>query len=133
MSDPLFPFGFGLSYTSFYIGNAKLNNLMIKPDESIELTIPVSNIGTHDGTEVVQVYVRKINDSSGPLKTLKGFQRINLAAGKTDQVVIRLPYKSFEFYDRSMNKMIISPGDYEVLYGNSSDAKNLKSTIITIQ
>ena len=132
MSDPLFPFGFGLSYTTFSIGNAKLNNTAIKANESVELTIPVSNKGKRNGTEIVQVYVRKLNDTDGPLKTLKGFQRVDVSAGKTVQAVINLPYNSFEFFDRSTGKMDVAAGEYEVLYGSSSDAKDLKSNTIMI-
>ena len=133
MSDPLFPFGFGLSYTTFSIGNVKCNRTTIKANESVELTIPVSNTGKRDGTEIVQVYVHKINDTDGPLKTLKGFQRVDIAAGKTGQVVINLPASSFEFYDRVSGKMIEAAGEYEVFYGSSSDTKDLKSTKIIIE
>jgi len=132
MSDPLFPFGFGLSYTSFSIGNAKLSSTAIKSNESVELTIPVSNKGKRSGTEIVQVYVRKVNDTDGPLKTLKGFQRVEVAAGKTAQAVINLPYNSFEFFNRNTVKMDVLPGEYEVLYGNSSATKDLKMTKVTI-
>lgn len=125
MSDPLFPFGFGLSYTTFSIGNAKINNTSIKANESVELTIPVSNKGKRNGTEIVQVYVRKVNDTDGPLKTLKGFQRVDVSAGKTAQAIISLPYNSFEFFNRATGKMDVVAGEYEVLYGNSSDAKDL--------
>jgi len=133
MSDPLFPFGYGLSYTSFAVGDAKINNTTIKKNESAELTIPVSNTGKRDGTEIVQVYIRKVNDSDGPLKTLKGFQRINVAEGKTGQANITLPSASFEFFDRASGKMVVAAGEYEVLYGNSSDAKDLKMVKIIIQ
>ena len=132
MSDPLFPFGFGLSYTTFSIGNAKFSNTAIKTNESVELTIPVSNKGKRNGTEIVQVYVRKMNDTDGPLKTLKGFQRVDVAAGKTAQAVINLPYNSFEFFDRTTGKMDVAAGEYEVLYGSSSDAKDLKTTKIIV-
>jgi beta-glucosidase len=95
MSDPLFPFGFGLSYTTFSIGTAKISKTEIKSGENVELAIPVSNTGKRDGTEIVQVYIRKVNDTDGPLRTLRGFQRAAVAAGKTGQAVINLPYRSF--------------------------------------
>jgi beta-glucosidase len=133
MSDPLFPFGFGLSYTTFAIGNANLSKTVIKTNESIELTIPVVNKGKRDGTEIVQVYVRKVNDTDGPLKTLRGFQRVDVAAGKMSRAVINLPYTSFEFFDRASGKMAVTAGKYEVWYGNSSDTKDLKMAKITIQ
>jgi beta-glucosidase len=132
MSDPLFPFGFGLSYTTFSIGNAKLSNTSIKANESVELTIPVSNKGKRNGTEIVQVYVRKMNDTDGPLKSLKGFQRVDVSVGKTAQAVIDLPYNSFESFDRSTGKMDVAAGEYEVLYGSSSDTKDLKTTKIIV-
>jgi len=133
MNDALFPFGFGLSYTKFTIGTAKLSKTEIKTNESVELTIPVTNAGKRDGTEIIQVYIHKANDADGPLKTLRSFQRIKIAAGKTGQAVINLPYGSFEFYDRPSGKMSVIPGEYEVFYGNSSDAKDLKLIKITIQ
>ena len=132
MSDPLFPFGFGLSYTTFSIGNAKLSNTAIKANESVELTIPVSNKGKRNGTEIVQVYVRKVNDTDGPLKTLKGFQRVDVSAGKTAQAVINLPYNSFEFFNRTTGKMDVTSGEYEILYGSSSDVKDLKTTKVIV-
>ena len=132
MNDALFPFGYGLSYTTFAIGNAKVDKTTIKANESVALTIPVSNTGKRNGTEIVQVYVHKVNDTDGPIKTLKGFQRVSVDAGKTVQAVINLPYDSFEFFDRAKVKMEVAPGEYEIFYGNSSDAKDLKSTKITI-
>jgi len=133
MSDPLFPFGFGLSYTTFSIGNAQISKTEIKNDESVELTISVSNTGKRDGTEIVQVYVRKENDTDGPLKTLKGFQRVDVADGKTRQVIINLPHTAFEFFDRASGKMAVTAGEYELLYGTSSDSKYLKTINLTIQ
>ena len=133
MSDPLFPFGYGLSYTTFSIGDVKVSKSIIKNDESVDLTIPVSNTGKRDGTEIIQVYVHKVNDADGPIKTLRGFQRVNVEAGKTSQANINLPPSSFEFYDKDKYEVAVTPGDYEVWYGSSSAAKDLKMTKITIQ
>lgn len=132
MNEALFPFGYGLSYTTFTIGGAQLNKTTIKAGESITLTIPVTNTGKHDGVEVVQVYIRKVNDNEGPLKTLRGFKRVQIPAGLTQQVAIELTPSSFEFYDRRQRKMAITPGEYEFFYGTSSDPKNLRSGIISI-
>jgi beta-glucosidase len=133
MSDPLFPFGFGLSYTTFSIGNATIRKTAIKKGETVQLTIPVTNIGKRTGTEIVQVYVRKASDTDGPLKTLRGFQRVDVAAGKTGQAMINLPPTAFEFFDRASRKMAITAGEYEVLYGNSSSTKDLKQFRIMVQ
>jgi beta-glucosidase len=133
MSDPLFPFGFGLSYTTFSIGTAQMDGNKLSKDRNVKLSIPVSNTGKRAGTEIVQVYVHKANDTDGPLKTLKGFKRIELAAGKSGQAVVNLPYKSFEFFDRPSGKMAVTPGEYEIWYGNSSDNRDLKMSMITIQ
>lgn len=133
MSDPLFPFGYGLSYTAFSIGEAKINKTTINQDETVELRIPVTNTGKRDGTEVVQVYVRKMGDNNGPIKTLKGFRRIDIPKGKNRQAVVELPPSSFEFYDPDQRQMTISPGEYVVYYGNSSDDKDLKRANIRIQ
>ncbi len=132
-TDCLFPFGYGKSYTNFEIGNAVLSKTAINADETIDMKIPVKNTGKRDGTEVVQVYVRKVNDVDGPLKTLRGFQRVEVSAGKTKMANISLSPSVFEFYDRSQHKIAVTPGEYEVSYGNSSDAKDLKSIKISIQ
>jgi beta-glucosidase len=133
MNDALFPFGFGLSYTTFSIGDAQLSKTVIKENESVEITIPVSNTGKRDGTEIVQIYIRKLNDEDGPIKTLKGFRRVKIAAGKSVQAVINLPYKSFEFYNRENIRMLTTTGEYEILYGSSSGVRDLKTVKIMIQ
>ncbi|HBZ21321.1 MAG TPA: glycosyl hydrolase, partial [Bacteroidales bacterium] len=133
MSDPLFPFGFGLSYTTFSIGTAEISENKIRTDGNVELTIPVTNTGKRAGTEIIQVYVHKVNDTDGPLKTLKGFKRIELAAGESGQAVINLLSASFEFFDRTSGRMAVTPGEYELWYGNSSAAKDLKLSMIIIQ
>ncbi len=132
MNDALFPFGYGLSYTTFAIGEAQPCKTEIRNNETVELTIPVSNTGKRDGTEILQVYVKKVNDVDGPSKTLRGFKRVELKVGKTTPVTIELVPSSFEFYDRSQHKMAVTSGEYEVFYGTSSDAKDLKSIKIKL-
>ncbi|HEV2830887.1 MAG TPA: fibronectin type III-like domain-contianing protein, partial [Hanamia sp.] len=126
-------FGFGLSYTTFSIGNAKILKTKINKEDSVQLLIPVSNTGKRDGTEIVQVYVKKLSDTSGLIKTLKGFKRVDVSAGKTAEAVINLPGSSFEFYDEKSLGMAVIPGDYEVWYGTSSATSDLKKVIITIR
>jgi len=133
MSDPLFPFGFGLSYTSFLIGEGSISSNVVREGESLKLAVPVSNRGKRDGTEIVQVYVRREDDTDGPLRTLRGFQKVDVAAGKTVTATIDLPLSSFEFYDRVSGKMTVIPGDYEVFYGNSSDTKDLQKLNVKVQ
>jgi beta-glucosidase len=133
MSDPLFPFGYGLSYTTFEIGTAKLSKTNIKANENIDLAIPVSNTGKRDGFEIVQVYVHKVGDTDGPIKSLKGFKRVNVVAGKTSVASISLSYSSLETYDRHRGVMAVAAGDYEIMYGTSSNAEDLKVAKITIQ
>ena len=133
MSDPLFPFGYGLSYTTFEFGPVSLNKKRITPDDTVRITVPVENTGNMDGTEVVQVYIRKVDDVEGPLKTLKAFKRAQLAAGESKPITIDLPPSSFEFYDWSQRKMMVTPGEYELYCGNSSDVNDLKMTRVTIQ
>jgi beta-glucosidase len=131
-STPLFSFGYGLSYTTFSIGNASANRNQIGRNENLQLTVSISNTGKKDGTEIVQVYVRKANDASGLTKTLRGFQRINIAKSKTVNAVIDLPYSAFEFYDDNALQLKVTPGKYEIFYGNSSDAKDLKMMKINV-
>ena len=85
-TDVLFPFGFGLSYSKFDIGTAKLSKTTIQSNENTQLSFPIENSSKRDGTEIVQVYVRKLNDTDGPLKTLKAFKRIDLKAGEKQNV-----------------------------------------------
>ncbi len=131
-SDPLFPFGFGLTYTTFKVGNATANKTRIVKTEGVQLTVPVANTGKRDGIEVLQVYVRKLNDTAAPLKTLRAFKRVSLSSGKSEIVKLDIPAKAFEFFDATDAVEKIAPGNYELLYGESSDKKDLKSVKITI-
>ena len=133
MADPLFQFGFGLSYTTFVIGDAKLDKAILHTGDHLQMTIPVSNKGKRSGSETVQVYVKKTNDGDGPLKTLRAFKKINVPAGASSNAVIDLPYTAFEFYDAATGKMTVAKGEYELMYGNSSAAGDLKSVSVTVK
>ena len=92
----------------------------------------MTNTGKRDGTEIVQLYIRDLQDKEGPLKSLRAFQRVNVKAGQTETVTLTLTPKSFEFFDSATNTMRIKPGKYELLYGNSSADGNLKSLSVTL-
>jgi len=132
MSDALFPFGYGLSYTSFSIGNVVISSNTLAKDEAVTLAIPVSNTGRRDGTEIVQVYIRKTDDVNGPVRTLRGFKRLDVPAGKSATAMITLPYSAFQFYSNDKFEMTVTPGEYELWYGSSSATKDLKMTKIMI-
>ena len=129
-NDPLYAFGFGLSYTTFEMRNEKLE---IRNDGSGTLTVDVANTGMNDGTETIQVYIRNLQDADGPLKSLRGFQRVDVKAGQTATATIALNQKSFEFWDAETNTMRTKPGKYEILYGNSSQDKDLKKLTVEIK
>ena len=93
----------------------------------------VSNVGQRDGEEVVQVYICRPDDKEGPQKTLRGFQRVNIAKGKTQNVNIELPYDSFEWFDTATNTIRPLSGTYKILYGNSSNENDLQTCSIQIQ
>ena len=125
-SDPLFAFGYGLSYTTFEVGEATMQG-------TERISIPVKNTGNCKGTETVQLYIRNLQDPDGPLKSLRGFQRVTLNPGETKSIDIKLDKKSFEFWDAETNTMRSKSGSYELLYGNSSQDKDLKKLTVTIQ
>lgn len=128
MTDtPLFQFGYGLSYTKFNIGQAKLDKSVLAKDDKLTISIPVSNLGDLYGTEIVQVYVKKMGDNEGPIKTLRGFKRADVSVGQTKNVEIVLDRESFQFFDEKSSQMKDMPGKYVIFYGNSSADKDLKS------
>lgn len=132
-AEPLFPFGFGLCYTSFNIGTAKVSKSVITKNEKIQLTVPVANTGKRDGVETVQLYIRKLGDKDGPIKTLRAFKRVPVGYGKTELVNFDLPAKTFETFDAENAMVQVTPGDYELLYGTSSANSDLKPIKITIR
>jgi beta-glucosidase len=122
---PLYPFGYGLSYTTFTFG---------KPSyRKGKVVVNVKNTGKCEGTEVVQVYVRNPKDTEGPLKTLRGFQRIHLKAGESKTVEINMPRERFELWDTATNTMRVVPGEYEVMVGNSSANEALQKIQVKIK
>ncbi|MCQ2196873.1 MAG: glycoside hydrolase family 3 C-terminal domain-containing protein [Bacteroidaceae bacterium] len=112
---PLFPFGFGLSYTSFAYSNIQYKKGSI--------TLSLTNNGKRDGEEVVQVYLRKVGDNEGPKKTLRAYKRVAVKAGQTAKVTIPFGKEHFEWWDAASNTMRILPGQYELMVGTDSNAK----------
>ena len=101
--------------------NDEKNNARGHRNDRIRQRLKVQNTGKRDGAEVVQVYVRKVGDTDGPLKSLRAFRRVELKAGESQTVSMELPADTFEFFDTATNTMRIVPGKYEIYYGNSSD------------
>ena len=127
--DALFPFGYGLSYTTFEVSNEKCE---MRNDGSGTLTVDVTNTGSRDGSETVQVYIRNLQDKEGPLKSLRAFKRVDVKAGQTVPVVLKLDRKSFEFWDSETNAMRVKPGRYQILVGASSANEDLKTVDVNL-
>jgi beta-glucosidase len=118
---PLFPFGFGLSYTSFAYANLRLSRPALDPGETLEVAVDVTNTGKRPGSEVVQLYVRDVASKvQRPEKELKGFARVNLQPGETHTVSFQLGEEAFAFYDDVNRCWQAEAGDFQVLVGSSS-------------
>ena len=124
---PQYAFGYGLSYTTFSVGKAKLSKSSMKTNGKVTLTVPVTNTGKREGTETVQVYVKSLDDAGAPIKALKGFQKLLLAPGETKSATITLDSEAFEYYDESIDELSPRKGRYQLLYGTSSMDKDLQS------
>ena len=117
---PLFPFGYGLSYTQFKLTNLQLSAPRIRPDGSITVTADLENVGQRAGDEVVQLYIRDMAASvTRPVKELKGFQRITLQPGDKKRVEFKLTSLELGFYNREM-RFVVEPGAVKVMVGASS-------------
>jgi beta-glucosidase len=142
--SPLYPFGFGLSYTNFEFKNLRLKKKKIRGAGTLSakdrrqdacattVLVDVKNTGTHDGTEVVQMYIRDlISSATRPMKELKGFKKIFLRAGETQTVALDITPDSLAFYDINM-KYVVEPGEFEIMVGNSSRDSDLQKVILTV-
>lgn len=130
---PLFPFGYGLSYTTFGYGKTVLDKNELTAGQSLKLTVPVTNTGKCNGEEVVQVYLRKQGDAEGPIKTLRAFKRVSIPAGKTVNVEFDLKDKELEWWDDQSNTVRVCPGNYDIMVGGSSKEEDLQRTTIAIK
>lgn len=122
---PLWAFGYGMSYTDFVFGKPRY--------KKGKLSFALENTGSRDGEEVVQVYVKRIADTDGSIKTLKAFRRVNVEAGQKTEVVMDLPREAFECWDKESNTMRVIPGKYNVMVGNSSRAEDLQTITVTVK
>lgn len=129
-NEPLYPFGYGLSYTTFGYSDITLSSEKMSAEESITASVTVRNTGNYDADEVVQLYIRDVVGSiSRPVKELKGFQRIHLNAGESQTVTFTITPDLLKFYDYHLN-YVIEPGDFDVMIGpNSRDVKTKRINV----
>ena len=130
-NEPLYPFGYGLSYTTFEYSDVTLSNNQMTVDGAITASVTVKNMGGYDADEVVQLYIRDVVGSiSRPVKELKGFQRIHLNAGESQTVTFEITPDLLKFYDYNLD-YVIEPGDFDIMIGpNSRDVKRKTITIL---
>ena len=131
-NDPLFPFGYGLSYTTFEYSNLKFSKQKIKAGEKVTICADVKNTGKISGDEVVQLYIHdEVCHIVRPVKELKGFNRITLKAGETRTVTFTLGPESLMIYDLNM-KPVVEAGKYKIMIGSSSDDIRLTDMLTVI-
>lgn len=119
-NTPLYPFGYGLSYTSFTYKNLKLDKSEYSKDETIKVSVDVSNIGNYDGKEVVQLYIRdKFASVVRPVRELKGFELVSIKKKETKNITFKLTKNELGFYN-NQGKFILEEGDFEIFVGGSS-------------
>jgi len=125
----LFPFGFGLSYTTFDYSDLRFEKNLINREESVKVFFKLKNSGAREGAEVVQLYIRDMLATvSRPLLELKGFQKINLKPGEVKEVVFEITPEMLEMFDKEM-KRVIEPGDFRIMIGSSSSELSLKGIL----
>src|SRR5215813_13428894 len=126
-NDPVYPFGYGLSYTTFTYSDIKLSNTALKRNQRLTASITVTNSGNKDGKEVVQLYIHDVVGSiTRPVKELKGFQKIELKADESKTVTFNITPNDLKFYNYDL-KYDWEPGEFEIMIGgNSRDVKTAK-------
>ncbi len=129
-NDPLFPFGYGLSYTTFSYGKPRLSSTTMDENGKVTLSVDVTNTGSRDADETVQMYIRDLVGSvSRPVEELRGFQRIHLAKGETKTVSFTITAETMKFYNSNLD-YVCEPGDFQVMVGpNSRDVQKLCFTL----
>jgi beta-glucosidase len=128
---PLFPFGYGLSYTAFQYGRVSADRQAITKNEKITFTVPVTNTGSRAGAETVQLYIRDVKSSvERPYKELKAFRKVFLQPGETQQVSLTIDQSALSFYDDKAAAWTAVPGDFEALVGPSSGQITSKCSFI---
>lgn len=130
--EPEFHFGYGLSYTTFEYGQATLSADSAEAGNGVDITVPVTNTGSLAGDEVVQVYIKSLDDPTAPVKELKGFERVSIEPGQTAQVKISIEADAFERFDLELGKVAVHKGAYQILYGSSSRDQDLSALEFTI-
>ena len=131
-NTPLYPFGFGLSYTKYSYSTPKLSSTTFKENEVVTVTLEVTNSGKIDGEEIVQLYIRdKVSSATRPVKELKGYQRVALKSGETKTVSFTIDDESLAFYDINM-AYCVEPGEFIIMTGSSSNDKDLKLTTLKV-
>ena len=130
---PLFPFGYGLSYTTFAYGEARISKKTFSEGKRLTVTVPVTNTGAMDGDEVVQLYMRRVDDADGPVKALRAFRRVHVAAGDTEQVALTLTDREMEWWNPETNTLCIYPGEYELFVGASSRNEDLQKLTLMVK
>ncbi|WP_242918604.1 beta-glucosidase BglX [Pontibacter liquoris] len=130
-NDPLYPFGYGLSYTSFSYAAPQLSKTAINPSETLQVSVVVRNTGNYDGEEVVQLYVQDVVGSiTRPVKELKGFQKIALKKGETKTITFNISPDDLKFYNNDL-EYVLEPGDFKVFVGtNSRDVKEAAFKVV---
>jgi beta-glucosidase len=130
--SPLYPFGYGLSYTTFKIENVRLAKKKIGIKGSTQVMADVTNTGKREGAEVVQMYIRDVVSSvTRPVKELKGFKKVTLRPGETKTVTLDITPDLLAFYDINM-KYVVEPGDFSIMVGNSSRDQDLTKVTLTV-